>query len=182
MLHFESMPRVFFHWIVAPLVWLGTVAVHANTIPLALPFRVSVEASTPEVIFGKVRRSAPGLPIIFKTRIDPVYSDPEGLGKWDVYFGFMYGGKTFSVVPVSGPSGIVPGLAEGLEPLGRDVTFERAKTSTDLLHGQDIQHQVSANDEDGMLFVFSFLVAKGADPNDPDNWMAHDSMFFWVLP
>ncbi len=33
-----------------------------------------------------------------------------------------------------------------------------------------------------MLFVFSFLVAKGADPNDPDNWMAHDSMFFWVLP
>lgn len=158
----------------------------ASNNPLTSPYQLRVTASTPAAIFGKVRLSEPGPPVVLTTRIQlRVPMPPELLPRHDVYFCLMAPGQaTACLVPAASPSGTTaPGLAEGLVPLARGVVIdENPVTSREWLGGADLSYQFSASDTPGLYLLFSFIVPEGADPADGDQWLMHDSMLLAVTP
>ena len=175
----------YLRWMAAVFALILSMAAQADTKPLAPPFYIDIQVSTPAVIFGKVKLSDPGPPIKFRMNVAANYMpDFSGNNKFDYYFGLVRPGQpAISIVPVTGSTGTVQGLAEGLVPLGRDVAIlEKEKSSSSFLGGQDATYQFSAQDEPGLYLIYGFVVDAGADPSDTDNWWAQDSIFFAVLP
>ena len=85
----------------------------------------------------------------------------------DVYFGVLTPGhRVFSWSPSAG----APNLQEGLFPVAQGITA--TEISSAGLLGSSPQYTFPAGSPLGIYSVFFFLVAAGADPRDPRNWIA----------